>query len=97
MGVLDEIRARRTEIGAGSVVDARGRRVASMDGDTFGGRQHGDAEIRRGDLVEILYDLTGEGVEYVFGDAVTAGGEDGAVTFASGGSGTGGRNPPRFA
>ena len=86
MGVLDEIRARRTEIRAGSVVDASGRRVASMDGDTFGGRQHGDAEIRRGDLVQILYDLTRDGVEYVFGDSVTAVGEDGAVTFASGGT-----------
>ena len=58
-----------------------------MDGDTFGGRQHGDAEIRRGDLARILYDLTRDGVEYVFGDSVTAVGEDGAVTFASGGTG----------
>ena len=57
-----------------------------MDGDTFGGRQHGDAEIRRGDLVRVLYDLTRDGVEYVFGDSVTAVGEDGAVTFASGGT-----------
>ncbi len=86
MGVLDEIRGRRTEIRAGAVVDASGRRVASMDGDTFGGRQHGDAEIRRGDLVRVLYDLTRDGVEYVFGDTVTAVGEDGAVTFASGGT-----------
>jgi 2-polyprenyl-6-methoxyphenol hydroxylase-like FAD-dependent oxidoreductase len=86
MGVLDEVRGRRTEIRAGAVVDASGRRVASMDGDTFGGRQHGDAEIRRGDLVRVLHDLTRDGVEYVFGDTVTAVGEDGTVTFASGGT-----------
>jgi 2-polyprenyl-6-methoxyphenol hydroxylase-like FAD-dependent oxidoreductase len=46
MGLLDEIRALATDVRTGSVVDAGGRRVASMDGDTFGGRANGDAEIR---------------------------------------------------
>jgi 2-polyprenyl-6-methoxyphenol hydroxylase-like FAD-dependent oxidoreductase len=86
MGVLPAVRAARTDIRTGWVVDARGRRVASMDGDTFGGRRHGDAETRRADLSRILHDLTRERVEYVFGDSVTAVDEDGGVTFASGGS-----------
>lgn len=69
MGLLDEIRARVTDVRAGSVVDSRGRRVASMDGDTFGGRTHGDAEILRGDLHHLLFDAT-DGVEYLWGDSI---------------------------
>jgi len=90
MGLLDEIRAMVTDVRAGSVVNADGRRVASMDGDTFGGREHGDAEILRGDLHRLLFDAT-EGVEYLWGDSIadlaqTTGGVD--VTFASGGTRT---------
>ena len=83
MGVLDDVRRLRTAVRAGTVVDAAGRRVASMDGDTFGGRAHGDAELLRGDLTRVLYGLTEDDVEYRFGEAVTgiAGNE---VTFSSG-------------
>ncbi|HEV7652276.1 MAG TPA: FAD-dependent monooxygenase [Actinophytocola sp.] len=87
MGVLDEIRRLRTDVQGASVVDAAGRRVASMDGDTFGGREHGDAEIMRGDLNRLLYDLTRDEVEYLFDDsiAVLEQAADGVeVTFASG-------------
>ncbi|TDP91102.1 FAD-dependent monooxygenase [Labedaea rhizosphaerae] len=87
MGVLDAIRARKTDIRSGSVVDARGRRVAAMDGDTFGGRVHGDAEILRGDLARILYDLTKDEVEYRFEDSIAdlTDADDGVkVTFAGG-------------
>jgi 2-polyprenyl-6-methoxyphenol hydroxylase-like FAD-dependent oxidoreductase len=86
MGLLDDIRARVTGVRAGSVVDARGRRVASMDGDTFGGREHGDAEILRGDLQRLILDAT-QDVEYLWGDAIAglAQTEDAvSVTFTSG-------------
>ncbi|MFJ5552878.1 hypothetical protein [Streptomyces sp. NPDC093225] len=33
-GLREEIRAHRTDVRAGSVVNAAGKRVASMDGDT---------------------------------------------------------------
>lgn len=69
MGLLDQIRERVTDVRAGSVVDGRGRRVASMDGDTFGGRSHGDAEILRGDLHRLLFEAT-EGVEYLWGEEI---------------------------
>ncbi|GII03378.1 FAD-dependent monooxygenase [Planobispora takensis] len=72
MGLLEEIRAMRTDVRSGVVVDATGRRVASMDGDTFGGRTHGDAEILRGDLHRLLYERTRESVTYLFGDSITA-------------------------
>jgi 2-polyprenyl-6-methoxyphenol hydroxylase-like FAD-dependent oxidoreductase len=73
MGLLAEIRRLRTDVRGGSVVDASGRRVASMDGDTFGGRVHGDAELLRGDLNRLLFDTSvTAGVEYRFDDSVTA-------------------------
>ncbi|MFF0309272.1 FAD-dependent monooxygenase [Streptosporangium sp. NPDC004379] len=82
MGLLEEIRALRTDVRAGSVVDGEGRRVASMDGDSFGGRVHQDAELHRGDLARLLHEATA-GVEYVFGDSIAA--IDGTrVTFAGG-------------
>jgi hypothetical protein len=87
MGVLDAIRARKTDIQSGAVVDATGRRVAAMDGDTFGGRVHGDAEILRGDLARILYDLTKDTVEYLFAESIAdlTDADDGVkVTFAGG-------------
>jgi 2-polyprenyl-6-methoxyphenol hydroxylase-like FAD-dependent oxidoreductase len=75
-GCLPQVRERATGVRAGSIVTATGRRVAAMDGDTFGGRAGGDAEIRRGDLADILHaagrhDSGGE-VEYLFGESVAA-------------------------
>ena len=86
MGLLDDIRAHATGVRAGSVVDANGRRVASMDGDTFGGREHGDAEILRGDLLRLVLDAT-EDVEFLWQEEIakieqTADAVD--VTFAGG-------------
>lgn len=73
MGLLAEIRRLRTDVRGGSVVDATGRRVASMDGDTFGGRVHGDAEVLRGDLNRLLFEASSDaGVGYRFDDSIAA-------------------------
>ncbi|MCX5377355.1 FAD-dependent monooxygenase [Streptomyces sp. NBC_00091] len=72
MGVMEEIRRERTDVQGGSIVTATGKRVASMDGDTFGGREGEDAEILRGDLGRILYDLTKGEVEYLFDNSVVS-------------------------
>ncbi|MFG2998468.1 hypothetical protein [Streptomyces sp. NPDC048340] len=53
MGLPEEIRARRTDV----------------RGDTFGGRQGEDAEILRGDLNRMLYELGKGEVEYLLDDA----------------------------
>jgi 2-polyprenyl-6-methoxyphenol hydroxylase-like FAD-dependent oxidoreductase len=82
MGVLDEVHRRRTGGQDQTIVDAHGRRLATMSGDFSGG----DVEIRRGDLAEILYERTRETCEYVFGDTITSLTEtaDGVhVTFAN--------------
>ncbi|MFJ8016478.1 FAD-dependent monooxygenase [Streptomyces sp. NPDC096339] len=87
MGLREDIRAHRTDVRGGSVVNAAGKRVASMDGDTFGGRQGEDAEILRGDLNRMLYEASKGEVEYLFDDAIDAIDDTGdrvGVTFASG-------------
>ncbi|WP_049558802.1 FAD-dependent monooxygenase [Nonomuraea sp. SBT364] len=82
MGLLEKIRTLRTDVRTGSVVDGGGRQVAGMDGDSFGGRVHQDAELHRGDLARLLHEATG-GVEHVFGDSIAS--IDGTrVTFDSG-------------
>ncbi|WP_116071796.1 FAD-dependent monooxygenase [Asanoa ferruginea] len=82
MGLLERVRAARTGVRTGSVVDATGKRVASMDADTFGGRVHDDAELLRGDLATMLHELTADRVTYRFGDAIAALGPE--VVFESG-------------
>ncbi|MFI6743762.1 FAD-dependent monooxygenase [Nonomuraea sp. NPDC050451] len=81
MGLMEAVRAASTDMRIATHYDARGRKVATMDADLFGGRTGDDAEIMRGDLNELLYDLTRHDVEYVFGDSVTDIAEDGTVTF----------------
>ncbi|MGC5016834.1 FAD-dependent monooxygenase [Streptosporangium sp. DT93] len=80
MGILDDIRRERTNMGAMTYVDENGRKLAAMPADVFSG----DLEILRGDLGRILYEHTREHVEYVFDDSVTAIDDDGTgvrVTF----------------
>lgn len=81
MELMDAVRARSTDMRVVRHYDARGRQVATMDAALFGGRQGDDVEIMRGDLNELLYDLTRDEVEYVFGDSVTGIADDGTVTF----------------
>ncbi|MFI7641154.1 FAD-dependent monooxygenase [Nonomuraea sp. NPDC049400] len=81
MGIMDAVRARSTDMRIATYYDARGRKAAAMDAALFGGRAGDDVEIMRGDLNELLYDLTRHDVEYVFGDSITGIAEDGTVTF----------------
>ncbi|MEV4399551.1 FAD-dependent monooxygenase [Nonomuraea sp. NPDC049607] len=81
MGLLDAVTARATGMRVATHYDGKGRPVATMDADLFGGREGEDAEIMRGDLNELLYDLTRDDAEYLFGDSVTAVADDGLVTF----------------
>ncbi|MFE3496293.1 FAD-dependent monooxygenase [Streptomyces sp. NPDC059175] len=87
MGVLDDVRARSTGMRGGSYVDDRGRTLAELPAEVFGGREGDDDEIMRGDLARIMYEKTHDRVEYVFGDSIAALDEDAdgiTVTFASG-------------
>jgi 2-polyprenyl-6-methoxyphenol hydroxylase-like FAD-dependent oxidoreductase len=81
MGLLDAVRAKSTDMRIATHYDGKGRRIAEMDADLFGGREGPDEEIMRGDLNDLLYDLTRDDVEYLFDDSITAIAEDGTVTF----------------
>lgn len=86
MGILEQIRqANTTEVGT-KFVDRDNEVTATFHkGDV--GALTSDLEILRGDLVQILYDLTKEQVAYRFGDAIKTATEDSEsvnVTFESG-------------
>jgi 2-polyprenyl-6-methoxyphenol hydroxylase-like FAD-dependent oxidoreductase len=68
MGILGELRAHATHAGDALVVDAEGTTIATMPGEIFAG----ELEVMKSDLTRILYDLTEDGTEYVFGDTITA-------------------------
>ncbi|MGW0227346.1 FAD-dependent monooxygenase [Actinopolymorpha singaporensis] len=79
MGILADVRAAQTHMGAMAYVNDAGREVSRMPADVFSG----DLEILRGDLGRILYDATKEQTEYVFGDSITALAEDADGVTAS--------------
>lgn len=68
MGLLEEIRERRTVPKKWIFVDARGRQKASLPPDFAGG----EVEIRRGDLSRVLYEASRHTTEYLFGDHITS-------------------------
>ncbi|MEU4831228.1 FAD-dependent monooxygenase [Streptosporangium sp. NPDC023615] len=68
MGILDEVRRRRTGGTDQSIVDANGRPLATLPAAFTGG----DVEILRGDLSALLHERTEADCEYVFGDSVTS-------------------------
>lgn len=84
MGILDAVKAASTEMTIATHYNAQGKKVATMDAALFGGREDADAEIMRGDLNEILYDLTKDDVEYLFSDSIAVIADNGLVTFESG-------------
>ncbi|GAB3891397.1 FAD-dependent monooxygenase [Kibdelosporangium lantanae] len=88
MGLDAAIRAACTETAGAYTVDANGKVLETFNADDHGGDGFiSDIEILRGDLSQVLYDDTRDGVEYVFGDRIAeltqdADGVD--VTFESG-------------
>ncbi|OKK05944.1 hypothetical protein AMK26_07570 [Streptomyces sp. CB03234] len=78
IGVLEQARAVRTRIRGMSVLDAEGTEIdRSTEYALSSGRlDSADIEVLRDDLARLLYDRARDGVEYVFGDGVTALTED---------------------
>ncbi len=68
MGLLADVQAKQTRVGAITIVDRDNKKVASMpDGFTSG-----ELEILRGDLADIFYKATCGGTEYIFDDSIEA-------------------------
>jgi 2-polyprenyl-6-methoxyphenol hydroxylase-like FAD-dependent oxidoreductase len=74
MGIMAGVRRAHTGARGMAVVDGGGRRLASMGADLLGdsGGAIAEVEILRGDLVRILHEAAGGGVEYVFDDSIGA-------------------------
>ncbi len=68
MGILDEIRRQQTNMGEVTVVDSAGKPLVSLPSAFMSG----EVEIQRGDLSRILYNVTKETTEYIFGDSIVS-------------------------
>jgi 2-polyprenyl-6-methoxyphenol hydroxylase-like FAD-dependent oxidoreductase len=88
MGLDAEVRAVCTDTAGAYTVDADGHVLETYRAEDDGGDGYiSEIEVLRGDLSQVLYDDTRDGVDYVFGDRIAeltqdADGVD--VTFASG-------------
>jgi 2-polyprenyl-6-methoxyphenol hydroxylase-like FAD-dependent oxidoreductase len=73
MGVMDAVRAHHTGTHGIAYVNTGGKRLFEMRGADFGdsGGIVAEIEILRGDLVDILHEAAGDGVEYIFDDVIT--------------------------
>lgn len=68
MGVLDDLRARRTHMRGSEYVDAEGRLEFGLPASMLSG----ELEIERGELARVLYEHTRQRVTYRFGDSIAA-------------------------
>ncbi|NJP92567.1 NAD-binding protein [Nonomuraea sp. FMUSA5-5] len=88
MGLDSAVRAACTDTAGAYTVDADGQVLETFSAEDDGGDGYiADIEILRGDLSQVLYDATRDGVEYVFGDRIAelAQDADGVdVVFAGG-------------
>jgi 2-polyprenyl-6-methoxyphenol hydroxylase-like FAD-dependent oxidoreductase len=89
MGLDPAVRAARTETAGAYTVDVDGKVLETFRADDDGGDGYiAEIEILRGDLSQVLYDDTRDGVEYVFGDRIAELSQDADgvdVAFAGGG------------
>lgn len=89
MGLDAAVRAACTDTAGAHTVDADGQVLETFRADDDGGDGFiADIEILRGDLSQVLYDDTRDGVEYVFGDRIAelAQDADGVDVVFAGGS-----------
>ncbi|CAM4411093.1 FAD-dependent monooxygenase [Nocardia ninae] len=71
MGLDAAVRAACTETAGAHTVDAAGNVLETYRADDHGGDGYiAEIEILRGDLSQVLYDDTRDGVEYIFGDRI---------------------------
>ncbi|WP_406317323.1 FAD-dependent monooxygenase [Streptosporangium sp. NBC_01639] len=79
MDILTGARALATRMRGMSVLDGDGNEVMRTTEATYssGRLDNDDIEIMRDDLIRLLMDRTRDGVEYVFGDSITAVEQDG--------------------
>jgi 2-polyprenyl-6-methoxyphenol hydroxylase-like FAD-dependent oxidoreductase len=88
MGIMAQVRVDSVDERGMAFVDGKGRRMAAMPAELFGGEGAvAEIEIMRGDLTRILFEATMDNTEYLFDDRIIelTQGDDGVkVAFASG-------------
>ncbi|WP_436527416.1 FAD-dependent monooxygenase [Actinoplanes sp. HUAS TT8] len=88
MGIREAIRARQVDERGWALVDGRNRVMGRMPAEAFGGEGIiAEIEISRGDLAEVLRDVTTGFTDYRYGDRIAELSQDPHgvdVTFASG-------------
>ncbi|MFL0401257.1 FAD-dependent monooxygenase [Bacillus nitratireducens] len=72
MDILDQVRAADTNMTGVYFVNSEGKFEGQISEASMGNQQGLDIEIMRDDLSNILYDLTKDTVEYIWGDSITA-------------------------
>ncbi|OQR56022.1 FAD-dependent monooxygenase [Bacillus sp. CDB3] len=72
MDILDQVRAADTNMTGVYFVNSKGKFEGQISEASMGNQQGLDIEIIRDDLSNILYDLTKDTVEYIWGDSITA-------------------------
>ncbi|MGG0658318.1 FAD-dependent monooxygenase [Rummeliibacillus pycnus] len=72
MGILDSVRAADTCITGVYFVNSKGKIEGQISEASIANQQGLDIEIMRDDLCNILYDLTKDKINYIWGDSITA-------------------------
>ncbi|WHY69777.1 FAD-dependent monooxygenase [Neobacillus sp. SuZ13] len=72
MGILGQVRASDTNMTGVYFVNCKGKIECQISEASMGNQQGLDIEIMRDDLSNILYDLTKDTVEYIWGDSISA-------------------------
>src|SRR5919202_944122 len=72
MGLYDKLQALDTNAEKVTFVDKTSKELLAIDADIFGGRQHEDLEIMRGDIAEVLYNATKNSCHYIWGDSIAS-------------------------
>ncbi|MEH7747515.1 FAD-dependent monooxygenase [Neobacillus drentensis] len=72
MGILGQVRAADTNMTGVYFVNCKGKIECQISEASMGNQQGLDIEIMRDDLSNILYELTKDTVEYIWGDSISA-------------------------
>ncbi|WP_088044466.1 FAD-dependent monooxygenase [Bacillus sp. EAC] len=72
MGILEQVRAADTRMNGVYFVNKKGKIQGQISEASLGNQEGLDIEILREDLSNILYDLTKDRVEYIWGDSITS-------------------------
>src|SRR5258706_8283138 len=72
MGILGELQQAHTEMQGMLYVDSANKPQAHITPEMMAGGGDPDIEFIRGDLTRILYNITSESTEYIWGDSITS-------------------------